>query len=537
MMSRLPALLEALLQPAAYPHPVRAVQLVETHVSWVFLTGEFAYKLKRPVRFPFVDLRSVERRAFFCAEELRLNRRFAPELYLRVCPVTRDGDRVRIDGQGEVVDHAVCMRQFAAADELGSLLAGGELAPPALAAFGRDLARIHDALPRPDAGDPWGQPASVRTLLLRNLAECEEQGATVGTAERVRSLGGTYAARIEAAAPWFARRRADGRVRECHGDLHAGNVARYGGRLLAFDCLEFEAAFRWIDVAEELGCLYMDLRARGFDAHAQAFIGGYLNESGDYPACRLLQLYGVHRALVRAKVAALRAADTAEPQLRAESREEHGRYLDVARELLAPHRPSLVLMCGLSGSAKTWLAERLAPALPAVHMRSDIERKRLGGLAAGQRSGTGLGEGLYSAPMSAATYERLRRCAADMLGAGLSVIVDATCQLRRQRERLSSLGPAYEATVLVVFCHAPPEVLEARILARQREAADASEADRSVLAQQRLRFEPIDASERLTVIDADTARADVVSRVLGRIQEAKRGMLGTTPDGRSRRGG
>lgn len=517
MSARLPAPLDALLQPAAYPHPVRAVQVVETHISWVFLTGEFAYKLKRPVCFPFVDLRSIERRKFFCAEELRLNRRFAPQLYVRVCPVTLEGDRVRIDGRGEVIDHAVCMRQFAAADELGILLANGQLAPAALAAFGRELARLHATLPRADSGDRWGQPAVVRALLLRNLAECEQEAGRLGTAGTVRSLSRPCAAYIEAAEPWLVQRRAEGQVRECHGDLHAGNIARCDGRLQAFDCMEFEPAFRWIDVAEEIGCLYMDLRARGFRAHAQSFVTGYLDESGDYQACRVLRLYGAHRALVRAKVAALRAADAADPRLREASRKEHCCYLDGACELLTVQRPRLILMCGLSGSGKSWLAERLALALPAVHLRSDVERKRLGGLAAQQRSGAKIGEGLYSAAMTAATYERLRGCAAEVLGGGLSVIVDATCQLREQRGRLSSLGPACDARVCVIFCHAPAGVLAARIAVRQREATDPSEADRGVLALQQASFQPPDASEGLSVIEADTTRTDVISRSLQQI--------------------
>ena len=514
MSTGLPERLRALLRPAAYPHAVHGVQLVETHISWVFLTGELAYKLKKPVQFPFVDLRSVERRAFFCAEELRLNRRFAPELYLRICSVTLDAEHACIDGQGEVIDHAVCMHQFRAADELGALLANGELAPAALAAFGCELARLHQGLPRADGREPWGRPESVRALLLRNLAECQQAAEQLDVARWPQSLGDSYQSRIEAAAASMASRRAAGRVRECHGDLHAGNIARFAGRLLPFDCIEFEPAFRWIDVAEEIATLYMDLHARRVAAHAQAFVGGYLFETGDYSACRLLHLYGAHRALVRAKVAALRAAHAPEVQTRAASREEYGQYLDCARELLAERRPRLILMCGLSGSAKTWLAERLASSLGAVHVRSDIERKRLAGLSAEQRSGAALDQGLYSAAMSTATYERLRQCAAATLDGGISVIVDATCQRRAERRRLSSLGPECHAEVRLVFCHAPSEVLESRIAARERAGADASEADRRVLELQQARFEPIDADEGLRVIDADTTRVDVVSQVL-----------------------
>jgi predicted kinase len=272
-------------------------------------------------------------------------------------------------------------------------------------------------------------------------------------------------------------------------------------------------------VAEEIACLYMDLRARRCDAHAQAFIGGYLFEGGDYGASRLLRLYGTHRALVRAKVAALRAAQASPPD-RAASRDEHCRYVDVARELLSTRRPRLILMCGLSGSGKSWLAERLTRPLEAVHLRSDVERRRLAGLGVRQRSGSALGQGLYSEPRSAATYERLRQCAAEALGGDLSVIIDATCQQREQRERLSSPGAVCAAAVYVVYCHAPREVLEARIAAREREAADASEADSGVLALQQRCFEPISAAEQLSVIDVDTTRADAVAHVLEQLRQA-----------------
>jgi aminoglycoside phosphotransferase family enzyme/predicted kinase len=514
VIPNLPARLQALLHPAAYSHPVRSVEVVETHISWVFLTGELAYKIKRPVHLPFVDLRSLERRAFFCGEELRLNRRFAPELYLRVCPVTLENGAARIAGQGEVIDYAVCMRQFPATDELGALLASVAIEPEALAVFGGELARLHAALPRPAEEEPWGRPETVRALLLRNLQECLEAAEKLGTAAAIGRLSGAFTAGIAASDPWIASRRTAGCVHECHGDLHVGNVARFGGRLLGFDCIEFEPAFRWIDVAEEIACLYMDLRARHFDAHAQAFIDGYLRETGDYSASRLLRLYGAHRALVRAKVAALRAAQATDPLTREASGREHGRYLECAAELLRPQRPRLVLMCGMSGSGKTWVAQRLAAALGAVHLRSDVERKRLSGLAAEQRSGAALGEGLYSAAGNAATYERLRRCAAEVLGGHLSVIIDATCQRREQRALLGSLGAGHEATVHIVFCHAPDDVLEARITERQREATDPSEADRRVLALQQRSFEPPDAGEGLAVIDADTTQPAVVSHVL-----------------------
>ncbi|HXY98310.1 MAG TPA: AAA family ATPase [Steroidobacteraceae bacterium] len=507
MSTSLPSQLLALLRPEGYPHAVAAVQLTETHISWVFLTGELAYKIKRPVHYPFVDLRSRERRAFFCAEELRLNRRFAPELYLGVVPVTLENGTARISGRGEVIDHAVCMRQFRAADELGSLLGRGAAAPEELAEFGGALARAHRQLPRVGTGEPWGRAESIRASLLTNLAECQLAAQSLGTEETVRALADPYRARLEADLPVLGSRRAAGHVRECHGDLHVGNIVRYGGRLVAFDCMEFEPAFRWIDVAEEIAFLHMDLSARQHAPQAQAFLAGYLFEGGDYPACRLLRLYGVHRALVRAKVAALQGA-----------RAEHGRYLAWAGERLAAARPALILMCGVAGSGKTWLARQLASALGAVHLRSDLERRRIAGLDARQRSGSGLGEGLYTDAMSVATYARLRACAAEALAGALPVIVDATSQRRDQRAQFAALAADHAAASWVVYCHAPPAVLEARLAARGEAGTDASEAGRAVLNLQMARFEPISVAESLRVIDADTTGADVVSRVLRQIR-------------------
>jgi len=513
MSARLPPQLAALLQPEAYPHAVAKVKLVETHVSWVFLTGELAYKIKKPVCYTFVDLRSPERRAFFCAEELRLNRRFSPELYLDVCTITLEDGQARICGAGPVIDHAVRMRQFRSEDELAALLAQGTLAAAELSTFGRELAELHAGLPAADAAQPWGRPECVRALLLENLAEWLQAAGKLGAPEAPGGLRERYSARLEAAQPWLAMRRESGKVRECHGDLHAGNIVRYGGRLHAFDCMEFEPAFRWIDVGEEIASLFMDLCARQCRAHAYAFVNGYFFHSGDYQACRLLRLYATHRALVRAKVAALRALDASAETARAGSRSEHRRYVACARKLLAPVPLRLILTCGVSGSGKTWLAERLAPRLGLIHLRSDVERKRLAGLTERQRSGAALDEGPYSAQMSRQVYERLQQGAAEALLGGCSVIVDATFQYRAERTRFRALATRYSAALYVILCQAPPQVLEERIAARQRAGADASEADRQVLQRQQSRFEPIAAEESLQVIDADTTAAGVVGRV------------------------
>lgn len=509
----LPPALHGLLTPAAYPHPVDSIELVQTHISWVLLTGRFAYKIKRPVRYDFLDLRSVGHRAFLCREEVRLNRRFAPELYLDVCDITSDAGKAKVAGSGKVIEHAVRMVQFARADELDRQLAAGRVGTPALEAFGRSLAGIHARLPTVRVDAPWGRAGKVREILLENLAQCARASAPYGERLRLDPLKRSMCDRLERAMPRFESRRAAGRVRECHGDLHGDNVVMRDGRLLAFDCLEFSEAFRWIDVADEIAFLREDMGVLGYPAHAHAFLGGYLAESGDYGACPMLDVYGAHRALVRAKVTALALPALSSPIERDAALSRLEAYVGAARAALEPARPGVVLMQGLSGSGKTWLAGRLAPVLRAIHLRSDVERKRLAGLPELAHSNSPAGRGLYAPDASARTYEHLAACAEQVLEGGLTVIVDATFGRREERARFSELAGRLGVRLHLVRCHAESDVLRRRVRARHARAGDASEADLDVLEWQQAHAEPLAGGEGLDVIEVDTTGDDPVPGV------------------------
>lgn len=517
-MTGLPPKLLDLLRGDVYPHPVAGVRLVETHISWVLLTGEFAYKVKRPVSYPFVDQRSPAHRAFLCTEEVRLNRRFAPELYLDVCAIGAGNGHLRVGGAGPPVEHAVRMRQFDREEELDRLIDTDRIEPGELEAFGRELASIHARLPR--TGTPaWGSFDTVARQLRVNLAECRQVAASLGTAASIDAIAEPLESRLRALEPVIAARR-ESRVRECHGDLHARNIVRWQGRLIAFDCLEFEPAFRWIDVADEAAFLWMDLQARRRPDLALAFLRGYVDQSGDFGLCRPLRLYACHRALVRAKVAALEGAVR-----------QHHEYLACARELLEPRPPRLVLMSGLSGSGKTWLARQLTPLLDALHLRSDIERKRLAGLAGDADSHSGVAAGLYSGDRSDHVYQHLVECADAALSGGHSVIVDATFTRRADRGRFAQLARRLDCELTLVRCDAPLPVLQARI-ARRQLARDASEANLEVLDWQQAHAEPITPEEGLRVIEADTTHTGVVSDIhaqIGRRAPAARAIPQAVP--------
>ncbi len=518
-MSAFPEHLQGLLHPRAYPHPVRAVQLVQTHISWILLTGEFAYKIKRPVHYSFADLRSAERRAFLCHEEVRLNRRFASELYLGVSQITSGEGEVRVDGSGLVIEYAVKMRQFRREDELDRLLETLRIGSAELTQFGRDLARIHAKLPVAEPEQTWGRPAAVRSLILENVEECAQAAAVFGGEADVRALRTIIGERLEAAGDWMSERFVGGRVRECHGDLHSRNIVRQDSCLLAFDCLEFEPAFRWIDVADEVAFLLADLDSSRHAQHAQAFLGGYLTSSGDYQACRLLPLYEAHRALVRAKVTAL-SAETAAPSAGSDTtsiREQYDDYLDCARRSLVPKRPILILMSGLSGSGKSWIAKRLAPVLGAVHLSSDVERQRLGELQALARSGSGWEQGLCSREANTRVYQHLARCAADTLAGGYTTIIDATVHRREDRTLFYDLSVGLGVTACVVQCEAPPEVLQARVETRRQRGDDPTDPDPSVLHRQEARCEPLQADESFVLFEAVTHRSDTVETLIRQI--------------------
>ena len=512
----LPEELSGLLSPHAYPHPVESVAVIETPLSWVLLAGAFAYKIKRPVRYPFVDQRMLQYRRWLCEEELRLNRRFAPQLYLAVCRIEAAGTHLRVrcgsTAAHEVLEYAVRMQRFDAADELDQRLAEGRLPLEALASFGRSLADIHATLPSVTAESPWGRPEHVHTLLAQNLRECAAAASVFARGEAVSGLETALEQRLAESSSAMALRQASGRVRECHGDLHSRNIIVREGHLVPFDCLEYERAFRWIDVADEIAFLSSDLTAHGYPAHAHAFLAGYLERSGDYHACRLIRLYEAHRALVRAKVAALSAAQPNAERTRLQA--EHERLVAHAAAALGERQRRLVVMHGLSGAGKTWVARQLARALAAVHLRSDIERKRRAGLTDFEHSGSGLAAGLYAAEISERVYDDLAREAYDALVGGYTVIVDATLLRREDRRRFAQLGVRARAPAYLVTCVAPVSVLRERLRARAAAAQDPSEADESVLDWQRHRLEPVGAGEPFTRLTVDSSDPRAVQTVL-----------------------
>jgi len=463
----------------------------------VFLADELAYKVKKPVAPGFLDFSTLERRRHFCEEELRLNCRFAPQIYLGLSRVTRSAEgRVAIDGTGEVVDYAVRMRAFDREQELDRLLERGEVAGSELRDLGERLAAIHAASPVADEAAAWCDPART----LRALRDASRDLAILWPEAGTRLTG------LEAWADdaWTTiagqqhARRARGAFRECHGDLHCGNVVRIDGRLTPFDALEFDPSLSWIDPVSDLAFLLMDLDARGHPELAATTLDAWLTASGDFAGLAALRLFLAYRALVRALVNGILASQQPGDGPAHDARE---RYLAAALRHAATPRPRIIVMGGVSGSGKSWLAERLLAPLHAIRVRSDVERKRLAGLSSLAASGGTI----YSNELTGRTYARLGDAAREIVAAGYAAIVDAACLQRRERDALRALAHDCGVPFQLVWVTAREQVLKARLVARRATGADPSEATLDVLRSQQRFVEAPDADELAGGIQLDTS--------------------------------
>ena len=465
--------------------------LVETHISWVLLDGVHAWKIKKPVQLSFLDARALATRQRLCQEELRLNRRLAPSLYLDVAAIHGTPDAPRLDGGGPVIEYALRMRQFPDGALLSEQLAAGTLLPAHLDRLARRLADFHAAAAVAAENTPYGTPEVVEGDVLRLLDGLAQHGAGPACAA-LRDWA--TAPRLR---PLWQGRRAAGRVRECHGDLHLANAVLLGDEVTAFDCLEFDPALRWIDVFSDTGFLVMDLLARGRGDFAFRFLDAYLDASGDHAGVPVLRWYLVYRALVRALVARIRAGQggaAAGPD-----------YLALALRLAGAGDARLLITHGVSGSGKSHVGQRLLEQAQAIRLRSDVERKRLFGLQALEASAQRIPGGIYGADATRRTYARLHELADAALQAGHRVIVDAAFLRASERDDFRRLAQQRRLPFTILHCRAPAAVLRERVRARGERGDDASEADLAVLQHQLATAEPLTAAEGTCTVTVDTA--------------------------------
>lgn len=505
-------MIEALLHAAAFPHPVGRIELLETHISWVVLTGDFAYKIKKPVSLGFLDFRMLERRRHYCEEEFRLNRTWAPGLYLDVVPIVEIGGEVKVGGKGTPIEYAVLMRQFDQVRRLDHQIETGCLVADDVLELSEEIAERHLDARRLEPS--LELEAATRRLIWDNFVELDGVLPDVFLEQLRRWMQG----QLDMHAEFIRWRCENGYFRECHGDLHLRNIVRLPEGIRAFDCIEFSRELREIDIVADYAFLTMDFIARGSTGFAYVFVNRYLEKTGDYDGVRLLPVYLVYRSMVRAKVAEIGRGQHLARTDNAEDTQTIGRYCALARALTSRRRPTLVLMTGLSGSGKTWLSTRLISALPALRLRSDLERKRLFEMEEAAASGSGIATGIYERNASAAVYERLLLAAEGMLCAGINVILDAAFLDIEDRSRARRLARSHGTRFVIVNTVAARETLLER-LRQRRSRAEASEADAEVLMYQIDTADALDPEEMAATLTVNTEGDIDIVEVARRIRQ------------------
>lgn len=488
-----PPLIHALLDPERHAGAVDSVELVETHISWVLLAGGFAYKIKKPLKLPFLDFSTLEQRHRYCQEELRLNRRFSPDIYLGVIGIFHTQEDPRWEGVDPPIEYAVKMRRFDDSNRLDRVCARGQLQAAHLKELAQALCAFQAQTAVAQASSNYGVVGNYLALVRDNFHDLLLALPQRGDQLRLQSLQSWSETQFADHSPLLATRRESGHVREGHGDLHLANMVLIDQHVRIFDCIEFNEQLRWLDVADEMAFTYMDLVAHKQPGLANVFIDDMLSCTGDYESVRVLRFFAVYRALVRAKVAALRMQEGQEDASAARG------MIALADRLAAPVPKRLIITHGLSGCGKTHATTQLLLADPlaaTVRIRSDVERKRLLGLTATESREANAEEGIYSPQINALTYARLLSLAERLLQAGGTVIVDATFLRHADRQVFQALAIDAGANFQILAPVATPKQLAERIETRRAARLDASDATLDVLAHQMHSLEPLTLDER-----------------------------------------
>lgn len=495
-------LITALLKPGVFNHPAESCELIETHISWVILAGEYAYKIKKPVNLGFLDFSTLEQRHFYCHEELRLNRRLAPAIYLEVLAIHGTPDHPSLSADGPVIEYMVKMNRFAQQAQLDRMLQDGNLNETQIDAIASMVASFHQQLDPANPSAAFGTPEQVYAPVEENFDQIRGRIKDRQHLEQLAAIENWCNYSYALLEPVFTARKQAGFIRECHGDMHLRNLAWIHQQAVAFDCIEFNPELRWIDVISEVAFLVMDLQEKGRANFAQRFLNHYLQITGDYAGLAVLNFYLVYRALVRAKVDAIRLGQAdlnSDERNKAEADFTH--YLLLASEYIQAKTPVLFITHGLSGSGKSTVTQILLEMTGAIRIRSDVERKRLFALGVNSDSENKVDEGIYAAQTTQRTYDTLAELSNTIINAGFPVIVDATFLKAAQRQQFRQLTETHQVPFIILSFSALPDTLRRRIVDRDQGVSDANLA---VLENQLKHWQPILVEETDAVINIDT---------------------------------
>jgi aminoglycoside phosphotransferase family enzyme/predicted kinase len=488
-------LVAAMMKPEFYPEKPADVVHKETHISHVFLAGDRVYKVKKAVQFSFLDYSSLEQRLHFLREELRLNRRLAPSVYLAIAPIVRENSDYKLNGDGAPEEYALVMRRLPESRMMSSLIESGELNGEMIRALAEVLGRFHVGAERVEEADSNRYPDAVATQWNENIEDLRRFAVVPEERESLEVFENFGRRFIERHRDLLRRRAFEGWIRDVHGDLHCEHVCFAPEGIQIYDCIEFSPKLRRCDLASEIAFLLMDMQVRGGGAFARGFLAHYLEKVKDPELPELLPFYKCYRALVRAKVEAMRGSP---PDLRGSRYFQHA-----ARFTWEARKPFVVMVCGLTGSGKSTLARALGERLDLPVISSDVVRKKLAGASGGQM--VSFEQGIYSQAMSDRTYAEMTRLAEDEIAAGDGAILDATFGRKVHREAVLRLAEKYSVPLAVIHCVASDETTRGRLARRVEEGRDISDGRWEIYVSQKEAHEPLSEIPSETLLDLDTA--------------------------------
>jgi uncharacterized protein len=497
----LPALIRQMLSPEFYPHPVtQPIELMQTHASYVLLTGDFVYKLKKPVNFGFLDYSTVEQRQHFCQEEIRLNQRGAKELYLEVLSIARQNRNYAFGNAGEVVDYAVKMVQFPQSALLSNMFEAGTISDPEMEDMGRVVAEFHANAQTSEYISSFGTASRIRESIEDNYNQTTKYIDRAQTQAQYTETKAYTDRFLCEHLELFTERITGGFIRECHGDLHLRNICRWHDKTLLFDCIEFNEPFRFVDTMYDVAFAVMDLEARGRKDLANRFLNTYVEQSGDWAGLQVLPLYLSRQAYVRAKVTSFLLDDLGIADLDKEvAAQTAGAYYHQAWAYTQPRQGKFILLAGLSGSGKSTLGKHIAQKIGGVQLRSDAVRKHLGGIALLAKGDASL----YTPEMTARTYDRVLELGFKLAAQGFTVILDAKYDRVSLRAAVIDLAQDRHIPLQILHCTAPEDVLRTRL---QQRTGDIADATVDLLASQQADWEDFTPAERGYLVTVDTTQ-------------------------------
>jgi uncharacterized protein len=519
-----PDLIDTMSRPDFYPHRPETVEVMQTHISYIFIAGHYVYKVKKAVDFGFLDFTTLEKRRFYCGEELRLNRRLAPEVYLKVVEIRQGDDgRLHLERKGRIVDYAVVMKKLPPDRMLIKLLLEGRVDLDIMDLIAIKLVKFHRTA---ESGGEIESTAGIETVRKNHDENFEQTEKYVGITivrekyDLIKSYANRFMTRQRLLLEGRVRNH---RIRDCHGDLHLEHICLDNGHIIIFDCIEFNKRFRYADVAAEVAFLAMDLDYRGYPEHARAFVTAYVKHSGDHDVEGLVDFYKCYYAYVRGKVISFRIDDrTLNKEDREEAFRTAGRYFDLAYSYAAkPETPILILTAGLVGTGKSVLAANIAPLLGVEIIRTDILRKEMLHIPKTEHRYEDFGAGVYSEEMTGKTYAKALELAEQILKAGHSVIIDASYKRKTERLRAKEAAKQLGASFLIIECICPEDIIKRRLQERLTETGEPSDGRWEIYQTQKNDFDPFDEAEKEShmVVRTDRPPDDIAWRTIGEIKK------------------